>query len=369
MIFCIIIGHLILTTFASDEEITLKCHFDEYSYWRKSFDPRFEGPKETFYRCNLPNLNITADQTIKIDKTGYDNRNNLTEMIWIEKSELSTIPEEIFTEFPNLDYLFLFQTNLENLDGNIFQTAKNLKNLRFSNVYLPFINSSTFSELSSLEYLGIVHSEVQEIDADAFEGLNTLKGLYLYDNNIGSLDELTFAPLPNLEELFLNDNRLHNISENLFESNYKLKILMLNGNRISAVGSNIFGDKADLQYINFSNNICINAEFNITEDLETIIDQLEKCFLEEESDDDKIVTLMELKDKSMEDPDDYYTKMSEYIIPAFMGVLVMMIILVTIFAVCSYTSVIKKIFVIMDDVEQFPSSVSLGNTVPDKRII
>lgn len=340
-----------------------------------------EEPQEKFYRCHLQNLVTSMDQTIVIDKSGYDNRNNLTEMIWIEKSDLWSIPKDIFEKFPNLGYLFLFQTNLQILDGSEFENSKHLKSLRISTSNQPFVNSTTFSKLSSLEYLGIVHSEVQKIDVDAFEGLVNLKGLYLYDNLLGNLDEKIFEPLMNLEELFLNNNRLQNISENVFTNNYKLKILMLNGNRISKIGSNAFSDKNVLEFVSLEGNECSSSTYNLTEDVsafETMIDQLEKCFVDNNSykeyDSDTIddPLVLESTENSSANPNKFNEELYEYVIPTCMGALVIMIILLTIFAVYSYTSIIKRIFVIMDDVEQFPSnasSIGSGISLPEKIVV
>jgi hypothetical protein len=351
------------------EGISVKCNFDEYSYSHKSFDERYEVSKDRYYRCTLKNIPLLEedDAEFYIDKSGYDNRGNLSEMVWIENSSLKSIPPQIFTAFPNLSYLHIFQSELEELQSTSFLKAVNLKKLRIRGVNLTKLEEGVFSNAKSLEYLGLVEDEISDIDKDAFDGLSELKGLYLNGNQLTVPEKTIFNPLINLEELFLDRNLIDSLPEGLFEENNKLKLLSLAGNQISEIDPLLFENLTELVVVDFTGSECSSELYNLTEiDVKTMKDKLEKCYASEESDGDgeeedndldgledppSEPTVMEARseelDKEMDQLMDSYNNFMFFLIPTM--ALLFVLLVMTVVAFYYYVSVIRKITVVIND--------------------
>lgn len=361
---------LLQLTWILVEGVSVKCNFDEYSYPHKSFDERFEVPSERYYRCTLKNVGLPEDGDTEfyIDKAGYDNRANLSEMVWIEGSELKTIPAQIFTAFPNLSYLHIFQSEVEELESASFVKAKNLNKLRIRGVNITKINENVFSNAKSLEYLGLIEDEITNIDKDAFQGLDELKGLYLSGNLLTVPEKTLFNPLKNLEELFLDKNLVDTLPEGLFAENTKLKLLSLTGNQIAEIDPLLFENVTELGVVDFSGNECSNEIFNLTEiDIKTMKDKLEKCFASEESDGEdedgdgeeekeeseleevpSEPAVMEARSEAeMDKVIESYNSFMYFLIPTM--ALLFVLLVMTFIAFYYYISVIKKITVVIND--------------------
>lgn len=257
---------LIAVNCVSIHSLVIKCTFDIFNFGHTHLDNhRYEEPAQRYYRCLLRNLTIkNTDLEIKIDKTGYYNRENLKDMVWIEYSEMKLVPSVIFNEFPNLDYFVMVDSKVQSIERSSFRNAYNLKKLTFDKVYMPWVGPLWFADITSLEYLSLINCDINRIETHAFQELDFLRGLYLNGNRMIVLEEHILQPLVNLEQLSLNDNRLKVLVGNLFVNNTKLKIASFRGNKIFVVDSNMFSHNHDLKFVDFRENSCIDKQFDIT---------------------------------------------------------------------------------------------------------
>jgi Leucine-rich repeat (LRR) protein len=122
--------------------------------------------------------------------------------------QVDFIPIQIFSEFQNLNGLYLYQSNLPSK-----------------------INPGFFTkDFDKVEYLGIQKCNLQSIDQNAFEHLSNLKWLCLRENEIKSLSNLIFKNSPNLVYIDISSNKIGSVNPVLFRNLSNLKYIEAEGN-------------------------------------------------------------------------------------------------------------------------------------------
>jgi hypothetical protein len=146
-------------------------------------------------------------------------------------------------------------------------------------LFLPLNLSSFFPNMVKFT---VTNSQLVEISHEAFIGLDGLKEisfrsnriaevrqfrelqltkLDLSHNQIESIDSSTFALLQNLEEIWLNNNLLTRIMGKIFVMNKNLRVVHLQSNRISQIASNFLDFLVKVEYLDLTNNVCIDSKF------------------------------------------------------------------------------------------------------------
>lgn len=169
-------------------------------------------------------------------------------------SNLTTIPEDTFDLFPNLQTLIV-QTDLRTLTKEQFKNATKLAvlNVGFNNA-LAKIESNLFAHVPTLELIDFAYNQIEEIEEDAFAGLAKLHVLYLEANLIRALSNRTFGGAPNLVALDLSRNQIADIEDEALHGLGRLKRLLLNRNRIERLQRSIFDGLRSLERIDLSVN-------------------------------------------------------------------------------------------------------------------
>ncbi|DAA30134.1 leucine-rich repeat-containing G-protein coupled receptor 5 [Bos javanicus] len=126
-------------------------------------------------------LNGASQITEFPDLTGTASLESLT----LTGAQISSLPQTVCDQLPNLQVLDLSYNLLEDLPS--------------------------FSVCQKLQKIDLRHNEIYEIQADTFQQLFSLRSLNLAWNKIAIIDPNAFSTLPSLRKLDLSSNRLSSI--------------------------------------------------------------------------------------------------------------------------------------------------------------
>lgn len=186
-------------------------------------------------------------------------------------SNLTTIPDDTFDLFPNLQTLVV-QADLRTLTKEQLNNATKLAvlNLGFNNA-LAKIESNLFEYVPTLEFIDFAYNQIAEIEVNAFAGLPNAKVLYLEANSIQTLSNHTFVGAPNLMLLDLSRNVIVDIEDEALHGLGQLKRLLLNQNRIARLQRSIFDGLRSLERIDLSLNFIAEIEDRTFDGLDNLV--------------------------------------------------------------------------------------------------
>ncbi len=124
----------------------------------------------------------------------------------LEKNVIQTLPQEIFSDTPNLVCLILKNNKVENISMFAFSGLVNLVTLDLSFNKLNVLKRNIFGSLQSLKKLILVHNKISKIEKGGLIGLSCLEWMF-YDGNIKA--KATFQPTLQ-GRLYLLDERQKN---------------------------------------------------------------------------------------------------------------------------------------------------------------
>lgn len=249
----------------------LNCEF-AFEFQGVSFDG--------LYTCLLRQIEV-LDRNQLIDLRGFHltGQNNANvRHVWIDLSNSPYIITRIFATFLNLERLFIQGSNLQYLTPGDFLGASSLKDLRITMNALRRLEAYSFQHAVFLEDITMWFNSLESIDEMAFMGLSNLRELHLYSGYLTQIPPNTFLPCTSLYLVEIGENRLETIDHRWFANNTHIGQLLFNSNRISQIFPEIL-NITTLTTLNLRNNICIDAEFTITnENREQVRDALNECF-------------------------------------------------------------------------------------------
>jgi Leucine-rich repeat (LRR) protein len=200
--------------------------------------------------------NVSIDSFLPCSKTA------ITE-ISFHSSSIYSFPAIVFTTFPNLQLLFMLNSNLQEIKPNTFQNAKKLTNLTMFDCMFTSLNASTFAGATSLQELQIVGNmmgipgisgPIMTVNVNAFRGLPALTMLSLMGANLTSIDKAFFIDNTKLKALILAYNLLKSINPNTVSSLVNLEGLSIAGNQLTSLDKNLLQYTTKLKQIYLASN-------------------------------------------------------------------------------------------------------------------
>jgi hypothetical protein len=139
------------------------------------------------------------------------------------------IPLQIFKEFPNINGIFIWTSNIPTLKRNLFP-----------------------------------------------EDFEVILYLFLKENKIKNIEKDSLSNLLKLKWIDLSKNQIESLKENIFNNNIELEYINLNSNKIKMLNPQLFTDLKNIKFIDFSGNICVdsifqNFDFNLLEMSEKLL--------------------------------------------------------------------------------------------------
>lgn len=150
--------------------------------------------------------------------------------------------------------------------GNIFPNLKSiLIGLPDSpSLSTKLIRRSNFQNMKNLFEFVIHKSDIETVDEDTLWDLPNLERFQL-GNNLKLLQERTFEKNTKLREVYLASNRLEFLPRHLFKNNLLLDWVNFEDNSLKIIEID-FSILKNIRYIFFADNVCINENYNGTED-------------------------------------------------------------------------------------------------------
>ncbi|KAB0795514.1 hypothetical protein PPYR_12353 [Photinus pyralis] len=159
----------------------------------------------------------------------YERVQGITSKIEINfrNTSIVIIREGAFLDLPQL---YLYKNQLENYDQFWFYKTPVLQSINLGQNRLRKIRGGAFINLPSIEYLWLYDNEIEFVDKDAFKGLTNLSILQLSGNKLKCFD-FNFYASSKLVAVSVNNNNITYISyETLDVIRRKLKILEVEDN-------------------------------------------------------------------------------------------------------------------------------------------
>ncbi len=224
-------------------------------------------PEDAFGQFdNLQWLFLRGNQLVTLPAGIFAGLTNLR-FLWLHNNQLATLPPDIFAGLINLQGLYLFGNQLVTLPAGIFGGLTNLQELRFSNNQLTTLPAGIFAGLTNLQALWLDENQLTTLPPGIFAGLTNLQRLRLNNNHLATLPAHIFGGLTNLQELRLAENQLATLPAGIFAGLTNLQRLRLNHNQLTTLPAGIFAGLTRLQELWLNNNKLTNLPLGIFADL------------------------------------------------------------------------------------------------------
>lgn len=241
--------------FAAPQEVQfLECNFQNYF-----------GD----YSCFLEGIELSnwAENFTFVGEHVGDNTDADVVYVNIRNSSIPFVIQEIFSQFSNIEELYIGATNLQTLR---IPPDSRLEWLTISGNNVSRIDSNSISNLERLEYFSAHNNNILEIDEEAFQGLPALWYAGFINNHVSTIAPRTFHSMISARTIDFEGNNLTRIEDDIFEFNRNLTTLYLERNQIDAVSPTFTRnlEERSLGFVNFSGNRCANHSFSTSGEFE-----------------------------------------------------------------------------------------------------
>lgn len=183
---------------------------------------------------NLMHLRLTETRITKLNPQWFQNLRNLS-TLFINSNEIASIPENVF-ENSNLTTLWTFelgnnQLTESTIPENLFSGFPNLLNLRMNGNSIRRLNPKWFERMSRLQVLDVSYNRIDELPSGIFAPIEGITELNFERNQLKTLDRSSFGNLGNLTSLNLDRNSINAIDEKILEDAPLLNMLYLWNNK------------------------------------------------------------------------------------------------------------------------------------------
>ncbi len=192
-----------------------------------------------FYNCTLSinNLNLTVTNTLSLYYVKFLSKpfifNSLSSLIHLTITH--TINFDIIGSYPNLIYLDLCHTQLNDIQLNKFFTQidmPDLNTLILSNNHITILKTKF---PSTIRYLDLSNNQIKSLDYTSFKSLYSLNTLNLSFNSPLDIQQDTFTRIPYLEILDLTSSLPLLPFDDLFLPLQKLRSLNISSNSLNSL--------------------------------------------------------------------------------------------------------------------------------------
>lgn len=210
------------------------------------------GTEYTCYVQNLTDIETKEGLQVPIGNTPVDKIANVQIKTEPNEPGLDHFPTEIFSQFPNLQYVTI-SSQIKEFTASDCIKGKNLKHLFLDSNNLRKLSAGVFQHAYVM--LSFKKNKIDTIDDFTFANQNALTDLYLQENKLTKINKNTFAGMPVLNVLNLSVNEIHTIEDGAFAHLTALLSLELSQNKIATLNYQIFDGITSLKYVNLKSNI------------------------------------------------------------------------------------------------------------------
>ncbi len=181
--------------------------------------------------CLFSNVKIEPNDAITLKTNPEDADVNTIMQVHFWSSSIYSVPQKVFTKFPNLKAFLAMSQNIQEIKAGTFANAKKLERIDLWNNSLVFLHVETFQGKISRFSLFLANF--------------LIFGFFL-------------KGLENLKIVSLNGNQLQHLHHDTFKDNLKLTWIDLNGNQLSSLHPQMFAHLDGLEALSLFGNTCVD---------------------------------------------------------------------------------------------------------------
>lgn len=198
------------------------------------------------HSINVVGKNFEVEYLIGSHKPGE--RNDKVELLQFHNGTMFCLVNGLGSFFPNLKSIFI---GYSDSDSDSLNTK--------------FIIRSNFENMENLFEIVVHKSDIEMISEDLLWDLPNLERFQL-DGKLEELPERTFEKNVKLKEVYLASNQLEYLPRQLFKNNLFLDWVNFKDNFLKIIEID-FIRLENIRYIFLAGNICINSNFNKSEEI------------------------------------------------------------------------------------------------------
>jgi Leucine-rich repeat (LRR) protein len=210
-------------------------------------------PNHLLDNCEASNFTILQNEFL-ITSRQY----KFTKRLLLHRCDMKKIHENLFSTFPNLNEIRIWDCNLESLDVDSLKSAK-LKKFYIGNNNFRILKKETFRMCKSLQVLQISNNNLEEIEPTTFRNLDTLKSIDLSLNKLKSLEGM-FQNMSSLISIDVDGNKISVIRKGDFKDCINVEHIHLYNNQIVEIERGSFDYFLNLTSLDLSKNKLMNLD-------------------------------------------------------------------------------------------------------------
>lgn len=220
--------------------------------------------------CVLIDKKIDRSTDWNAQTTNPDTKPEQIKTVIFQESKVIYIPPQLFTEFTNVERVYLNATELEDIEADSFDKANSVKEIYLNQNKLKEINKGAFSKAKSCHILDLSQNQIDQLDDDAFTGLSSVRKLLLNFNGITKISVEVFQPLIQLNYLDLSNNNIETFVDGIFDHNRALQKVDLSFNSIKVLSLNLQNNGL-MQTLDVSSNVIEMASIQRKSDIHKML--------------------------------------------------------------------------------------------------
>lgn len=209
----------------------------------------------------------------------FSNFPNL-EDLYMANIGITQINPAWFQPIVNLEALFIYSNSFISIPEGAFDALRNLLVIDIGDNHLPesAIPGNLFRNMPNLLWLICDFNLIQTINPEWFQGLSDLVVLDFNFNHINELQEGVFAPFRAILEIDLWGSNLKTVNRNAFGNIGSLMFMDFDGNNINAVDERFLNEAYSLIFLFFLGNLCTSDWFfNFAANRELLMPRFSTC--------------------------------------------------------------------------------------------
>jgi Leucine-rich repeat (LRR) protein len=198
------------------------------------------------YACEYSGARIIHDDdTLQFVGEHIENRTNLNvTAVRFINSRLDALPANLFTEFPNMNFLQASNVHLKRLSAKTIGNCSRMANMILSNNSISRLDDGVFP-CPILSEIDLRWNHINRIGANVFRQTPGISRINLSHNRLTQIPTNQFSDLRHIHQLDLNFNEISELAPDSFRNfgdtrSFSSRIVLAH-NKLERLSSNIFG--------------------------------------------------------------------------------------------------------------------------------
>lgn len=184
---------------------------------------------------NITDVTSANEQITVAGKLANFQDSTVYSLSFTQPQKLYYVPTGVFSIFPNIESVIIFNVSLNHLVSNAFINAGNLNGLHINENNFPDLPDSFCSSCINVTYLNLMNNNIVNVDSNAFKGLKFLTTVILQGNKISCIPPGLFQNTPLIDLIDLSNNEITRLDRLTFKGLPNLYDILLGSNKIASI--------------------------------------------------------------------------------------------------------------------------------------